>query len=129
MITAIVDRWIIQRIFIDCESSVDVLYFNCFKQLKIPKKALMPYNRPSRGFTNHVIWPKEVKLDVEFGKEGNSIKSIVLFLVVDLPSPYSAMIGRLTLRALGAVISLSIKFPTDKGVAVSVGKKTRLNRE
>ncbi|XP_077230166.1 uncharacterized protein LOC143863373 [Tasmannia lanceolata] len=50
------------------------------------------------------------------------------FLVVDVPFTYSAIIGRLVMRDLGAVVStphLKMKFPTLKCVGEVRGKQTR----
>ncbi|RWW63913.1 hypothetical protein BHE74_00028886 [Ensete ventricosum] len=53
------------------------------------------------------------------GEEPYTKALMVVFMVVDLPSAYNAIIGRSTLNKLRAVVSTfhrSMKFPTDARV-------------
>ena len=60
--------------------------------------------------------------------EGKEV--MVTFIVVRSFSPYTAILGRLWIHAMGAVLStlhVKVKFPTEQGIAV-VGRESRLNR-
>jgi hypothetical protein len=51
---------------------------------------------------------------------------MVRFLIIDRPSAYNAILGRIALNDLKAVTStphLSMKFPTEKGVGVEKGNQ------
>ncbi|RWW49447.1 hypothetical protein BHE74_00044388 [Ensete ventricosum] len=59
-------------------------------------------------------------LPLTIGEEPRTKTVMVVFMVVDLPSAYNAIIGRPTLNRLRAVVSIfhhSMKFPTDAGVS------------
>ncbi|RZR90652.1 hypothetical protein BHM03_00018579 [Ensete ventricosum] len=57
-------------------------------------------------------------LPLTIGEEPRTKTLMVVFMVVDLPSAYNAIIGHPTLNRLRAVVSTfhgSMKFPTDAG--------------
>ncbi|GFY92772.1 GPI-anchored adhesin-like protein, putative [Actinidia rufa] len=47
----------VKRIFVDTGSSVEVMYYDLFKQLKIPQEQLKPARAPLVGFNAQVYWP------------------------------------------------------------------------
>ena len=74
----------------------------------------------SVGFTGDAI-PTEgiITLAVATGRYPRQSRALVNFLVVKAPSAYNAILGRLGLNALRAIVSiyhLKLKFPTNQGV-------------
>ncbi|GAV86329.1 hypothetical protein CFOL_v3_29760, partial [Cephalotus follicularis] len=109
-----------KRILIDSGSSVDILYKHAFDQLRIPADQLKPIKTPLVGFTGETIHPLgSINLSVVAGTAPRQTQVEMTFLVVDIPSPYNAIIGRPGLNLLEAIVStrhLLMKFPTRFGV-------------
>ncbi|KAL0395464.1 UNVERIFIED_CONTAM: hypothetical protein Slati_4512600 [Sesamum latifolium] len=72
------------------------------------------------GFAGEVVHPRGmISLPLMLGKEPTRKTYVLKFLVVDVPSTYNVTLGRPTLNAFQAIISLyhmKIKFPTPEGV-------------
>jgi hypothetical protein len=65
-----------------------------------------------------------VQLEVLFGKKGNSRRELIWFEVVDISSPYHALLGRLALAKFMAVLHytyLKTKLPGPRGVITVSG--------
>ena len=108
------------RVLVDNGSSVDILYYPTFQQMRIDKERLIPTNTPLVGFGGTRVFPLgAVTLFVMVGDYPQQITKDVTFLVVNCSSTYNAILGRPTLNSWKAVTStyhLMIKFPTDYGV-------------
>ena len=108
------------RVLVDNGSSVDILYYPTFQQMRIDKEQLIPTNTPLVGFGGTRVFPLgAVTLFVMVGDYPQQITKDVTFLVVNCSSTYNAILGRPTLNSWKAVTStyhLMIKFPTDYGV-------------
>ena len=104
----------------DNGSSVDILYFPAFQQMRLGQDRLRPVNSPLVGFGGmKVQLMSTITLPVIMGAYSQQITNDLNFLVVDCSSSYNAIIGRPTLNSWKAVTStyhLSVKFPTDNGV-------------
>ncbi|GAV85114.1 RVT_1 domain-containing protein, partial [Cephalotus follicularis] len=109
-----------KRILIDSGSSADILYKHAFDQLRIPADQLKPVKTPLVGFTGETIHPLgSINLSVVAGTTPRQTQVEMTFLVVDIPSPYNAIVGRPGLNLLEAIVStrhLVVKFPTRFGV-------------
>ena len=105
------------RVLVDNGSSVDILYYPTFQQMRIDKERLISMNASHVSFGGTRVFPLGVvSLSVMVGDYPQQITKDVTFLVVDCSSAYNAIIGRPTLNSWKAVIStyhLMIKFPTD----------------
>jgi hypothetical protein len=109
------------RVLIDGGSSVNLLYRSSMEKLGIPLAQL----KLSR-ITFHGIMPGHscapmgrVQLEVLFGKKGNSRREPIWFEVVDISSPYHALLGRPALAKFIAVphyAYLKMKLPGPRGV-------------
>jgi hypothetical protein len=65
-----------------------------------------------------------VQLEVLFGKKGNSHREPIWFEVVDISSPYHALLGRPALAKFMAVLHyayLNMKLPGPRGVITVLG--------
>ena len=108
------------RVLVDNGSSVNILYYLAFQQMRIDRERLVPINAPLVGFGGTKLFPLgAVTLSVTVGDYHQHITKDVTFLVIDCSSTYNAILGRPTLNSWKAVTStyhLMIKFPTDYGV-------------
>ena len=109
-----------KRILVDNGSSVDIIYFPAFQQLRLDPKRLRPFDSPLVSFSGDRVYPRGiVTLTVTAGTYPVQLTKQVDFLVVNCPSFYNVIIGRPTLnkwRAATSTYCLKVKFPTDNGV-------------
>ncbi|KAL0453959.1 UNVERIFIED_CONTAM: hypothetical protein Slati_1374000 [Sesamum latifolium] len=81
--------------------------------------SLKKVNTSLYGFAGEVVHPRGmVSLPLTMGRGTTRKTCLLKFLVVDVPSAYNVILGRLTLNAFQAVIStyhMKIKFPTPGG--------------
>ena len=112
-----VEDYNMHRVLVDNGSSVDILYYPAFQQMRIDRERLIPTNAPFVGFGGSRVFPLGVvTLSIIVGDYPQQITKDVTFLVVDCSSAYNAILGRPTLNLWKAVTStyhLMIKFPTD----------------
>ena len=109
-----------KRILVDNGSFADIIYLPAFQQLRLDPKRLRPFDSPLVSFSKDQVYPKGiVTLTVAVGTYLVQLTRQLDFLVVDCPSSYNVIIGRLTLNKWKAATStycLKVKFPTDNGV-------------
>ncbi|KAL0290207.1 UNVERIFIED_CONTAM: hypothetical protein Sradi_7054500 [Sesamum radiatum] len=120
VITAVLTNYEVGRIFIDSGSSADILFGEAYDQMQLGDVSLEKVNTSLYGFAGEVVYPRGmISLPLTM-RAGTTRKSCILkFLVVDVPSAYNVILGRATLIAFQAVISIhhmKIKFPTPGGV-------------
>ncbi|GFS32499.1 hypothetical protein Acr_00g0023020 [Actinidia rufa] len=105
----------VKRILVDTGSSVEVIYYDLFKQLKIPQDQLKPVRAPLVEFNAQAHWPLgTVSLKTRAGFQ----ELMTEFVVVDIPSPYNAIVGRDWLHRMKGVASTlhpAIKFLKPRG--------------
>ena len=107
-----------KRILVDNGSSVNIIYFLAFQQLKLDPKRLRPFESPLVSFSGDRVYPRGiVTLTVTVGIQPRQLTRQLDFLVVDCPSSYNVIIGRPTLnrwKAATSIYCLKVKFPIDK---------------
>ncbi|XP_058180120.1 uncharacterized protein LOC131298661 [Rhododendron vialii] len=92
----------IKRVLVDQGSSVEVMYYDLFKKLNLPETALQPVEVPLIGFNGAPVWPLgRIFLRVVVGSKTLSVE----FIVVNVPSPYNAILGRTWLHDMQAIAS------------------------
>ena len=110
---------------VDNGCSTDIMYMTAYQQLRVDPKNLRPFNSPLVSFSGDKIYPKGiVTLCVATGTHPTQVTIQVDFLIVDCPSSYNVILGRLTLNRHKAVTStycLKMKFPTPNGVGQICG--------
>jgi hypothetical protein len=114
------------RVIIDGGSIINLLYRNSMEKLGILAAQL----KPSR-LTFHGIVPGlscspmgRIQLDVLFGEKGNFRHEPIWFEVVDLSSPYHALLGRPALAKFMAIphyAYLKMKLPGPRDVITITG--------
>ncbi|GFY95165.1 hypothetical protein Acr_10g0005500 [Actinidia rufa] len=118
----------VKRILVDTGSSVEVMYYDLFKQLKIPQDQLKPARAPLVGFNAQAHWPLgTVSLKIRAGSQ----ELMTEFVVVDIPSPYNAIMGRDWLHRMKGVASTlhqAIKFLTPRGEEAIYGDQVAANQ-
>ena len=97
------------RVLIDNGSAVDILYYDAFKKMGLSDCDLRPAVTPLYRFTGVSIMPRGmIELLVSVGTYPRVSMVITQFLVVDCPSTFNGVLGRLTLRELRAITSIII---------------------
>jgi hypothetical protein len=114
------------RVLIDGGSSISLLYRTSMEKLGIPEIQLKPTKRTFHGIVpRHSCTPMgRIELEVLFGGKDNHRREPIWFEVVDLNSPYHALLGRPALAKFMAVphyAYLKMKLPGPRGVITITG--------
>lgn len=116
----VTNNYLVRKVYIDAESSVDVMYYWTFQKMGLGDQQLMPVRTPLVGFGGHVVHPEGmIVLTITIGKFPRSRILQVNFTVVKTDTPYNILHGRPTLNTLRVIFltyHLSLKFPTPHGV-------------
>ncbi|XP_058185694.1 uncharacterized protein LOC131302919 [Rhododendron vialii] len=92
----------VKRVLINQGSSAEVMYYDLFKKLDLPESALQPAEVPLIGFNGAPVWPLgRIFLLVVIGSKTLSVE----FIIVNVPSPYNAILGRTWLHGMQAIAS------------------------
>jgi hypothetical protein len=114
------------RVLIDGGSSINLPYQSSLEKLGIPLAQLKPSRLTFHGIVpGHSCTPLgKVQLEVLFGEKGNSRREPIWFEVVDISSPYHALLGRPALAKFMSVLHyayLKMKLPGPRGVITISG--------
>ena len=110
VVTARINGFIVKRVMVDLGSGANVMYLDPFKGLGLKDKDLSKYNMPLVGFDGQVVIPKE-QISLPVNMEGKEV--VVAFIVVVPFSPYTKILERPWIHAMGAVPStlhVKVKF-------------------
>ena len=125
VITLLIADYTTRRVLVDNGSSVDILYYPAFQQMRLGRDLLRPACSPLIGFGGMKVQPMGiVTLPIVVGSYPQQITKSINFLVMDCSSSYNTIIGRPTLNSWKAVTStyhLSIKCPTKYGIGQAQG--------
>ncbi|KAL0427222.1 UNVERIFIED_CONTAM: hypothetical protein Slati_2897000 [Sesamum latifolium] len=120
VITALLANYEIERVFIDSGSSADILFEEPYDQMQLGDVPLEAVDTSLYGFAGEVVHPRGmISLPLTLGISPLRKTCLLKFLVVDIPSAYNVILGRLTLNAFWPIIStyhMKIKFPVVGGV-------------
>ena len=121
VITLKIGRYNVKKVLVDQGSSVEIMYPNLYKGLKLKRKDLACYDSPLMGFDGKVVIPNgQIRLPMQIGSEVVQVD----FIVVDVYSPYTTIVARRWLYALEAVSStlhLKVKYSFENQVEELVG--------
>ena len=110
-----------KKVLVDQSSGVEIMYPNLYNGLNLKPKDLIAYDSPLVSFDGKVVIPKgRIRLPVQAGSEVMEVD----FILKDAYSPYTAIVVKPWLHALGAVSStlhLKVKYPSGNQVEELVG--------
>ncbi|XP_038687492.1 uncharacterized protein LOC119986871 [Tripterygium wilfordii] len=120
VIEAVIANFTVRKVLVDNGSVANILFYHAFQEMKISEDKLKTFSKPLYRFVGESIVPKGIiSLPVTLRTYPQTIMHMVDLLVVDMKTPYNAIIGRSLLHKLQVVVStyhLKIKFPTSYGV-------------
>ena len=123
VIAARISGFLVKRVMVDQGSKVDVMYPDLFRGLELNNQDLAKYDSPLVSFDGRVVIPQgQISLPVSM--EGKEV--IVTFVVVNSFSPYTAILWRPWIHAMGAILStlhMKVKFRMERDVATVRGNQ------
>ena len=132
VIRAAVANKTIHRVLVDNGSSIDIIFASAFDKMGIGREKLEPVSTYLRGFSGERVLPLgSTQLVLTLGDPPCQATTTIRFLIVDSPSAYNMLLGRLSLNTIKAIPSayhMVIKFPTANGVGMVRGNH-RVARE
>jgi hypothetical protein len=113
-------------VFMDAGSGINLIYVRTLKAMSISLECLKPMDCSFHGIVpGSANYPlRKIKLDVCFGNSGNFRREKLEFEVMDWPSQYHAILGRLAFAKFMAVphyAYLTLKIPGPKGIITVQG--------
>ncbi|GAV67307.1 hypothetical protein CFOL_v3_10813, partial [Cephalotus follicularis] len=95
VVTLLVELFTMKRILVDSGSSTEILYKHAFDQLRISTDQLKPVKTPLVGFAGEMVHPLgSIDMSEVAGTTPHQTQVQMTFLVMDMPSPYNAIVGR-----------------------------------
>ena len=108
VVTLRIGRYDVKRVIIDQDSAAEIMYLDLYKGLGLKPESLIAYSSPLVSFEGKIVVPKG---QVQIGSDVVKVD----FIVVDVFSPYTAIMGRPWLYTLGAISSTlhqNVKYPS-----------------
>ena len=113
----------VKRVLIDPGSSSEIMYDSLFEKLKLPAAQVRSTDAPIFSFSGEAVWPIVIaEVPVRLGPVQKNIE----FIVMNIDSPYNAILGRGWLGRMKVVASplhQKLKFPSKEGIVVVRGKQ------
>ena len=113
-----------RRVLVDQGSAVEIMYPGLYKGLNLKPKDLTTYNSPLVSFEGKTVTPRgQIRLPIQTSSDVVEVD----FIVVDAYSPYTAIVARPWLHALGAIFSTlhqKVKYPLKGQVKEIVGSQS-----
>ncbi|KAL0373493.1 UNVERIFIED_CONTAM: Retrovirus-related Pol polyprotein from transposon gypsy [Sesamum radiatum] len=114
VISATLSNFWVKKVLVDSGSSTDIIFYDAYVQLGIDNAQLWKVNNPLTGFSGEMIEPlEEVTLPLSLGSYPKRSSKMVKFLIVNAPSAYNIILGRLSLnifRAIASTYHMKLKF-------------------
>ena len=133
VITVEIDKFAIAKVLVDQGSSVDILYWETFKKMKISEAEIQPYNKQIVGFSGERVDTKGfIDLYTTFGDDYLSKTINIRYLLVNANTSYNILLGRPSINRLKAIVStphLAMKFPSVNGDIATVHVDQKIARE
>ena len=102
MVTIRIRGYDVRRVLVDQGNGVEIMYPNLYKGLNLRLEDLTSYDSPLVSFNGKIVIPNgQIRLPVQIGLEVLKVN----FIIVNSYSPYTAIVTRPWLHALGAVSS------------------------
>ncbi|XP_030936418.1 uncharacterized protein LOC115961606 [Quercus lobata] len=114
-------RYNVKKVLVDQGSRTEIMYPDLYKGLNLKPEDLVGYDSPLLSFDGKVVIPKgQIRLPVQVGLEVVEVD----FIVMDVYSPYTAIVARPWLHALRAISStlhLKVKYPFEDQIKELIG--------
>ena len=106
VVTLRIEGYDVKRILVDQGSAIEIMYSDLYMGLNLRSEDLSAYDSPLVSFKGKIVIPKgQIRLPIQIDLEIVEVD----FIVVDSYSPYTAIVARPWLRALGAISSTLYK--------------------
>ncbi|XP_050248576.1 uncharacterized protein LOC126695808 [Quercus robur] len=106
----------VKRVLVDQGNAVEIMYPDLYKGLNLKPKDLTAYDSPLVSFKGKTVVPRgQIRLPIQTVSEVVEMN----FIVVDAYSPYTAIMAKPQLHALGAISSTlhqKVKYPSESQV-------------
>ena len=124
VVTLKIGGYDVKRVMVDQGSAAEIMYPDLFKGLGLKSQDLVTYSSPLVSFKGKMVVPKgQIRLPMQTGSDVVEVD----FIVVDVFSSYTAIMGRPWLHSLGAVSSTlhqKVKYPSGGQVLEIVGSQS-----
>ena len=121
VVTLRIGGYDVKKVMVDQGSGVEIMYLDLYRGLNLKPEDLTAYDSPLVSFDGKVVIPKgQIRLPMQASSEVVKVD----FIVVDAYFPYTAIVARPWLHALGAVsltLHLKVKYPSGDQVEELVG--------
>ena len=115
----------VRRVLVDQGSAVEIMYPDLYNGLNLKPEDLTAYESPLVSFEGKTVIPKgQIRLPIQIDSKIVEVN----FIVVDSYSPYTTIVARPWLHALGAISSTlhqKVKYPSEGLVKEIFGKSIR----
>ena len=102
VVTLKIGGYDVKRVLVDQGSAIEIMYPNLYKGLNLKPEDLTAYDSPLVSFEGKMVIPKcQSRLPIQIDSEIVEVD----FIVVDSYSPYTAIVAKPWLHALGVVSS------------------------
>ena len=112
VITIKIGGYDVKRVLVDQGSKAEIMYLDLYEGLNLKPEDLERYDSPLIGFNGRMVVPRGmIRLPVQARDEEVQVN----FIVVGAYSPYTAILTKPWLHAIGVVSStlhLKVKYPT-----------------
>ena len=116
VVTLKIGGYDVKRVLVDQGSAIEIMYPNLYKGLNLKPEDLTAYDSPLVSFEGKMVIPKcQSRLPIQIDSEIVEVD----FIVVDSYSPYTAIVAKPWLHALGVVSSTlhhKVKYPSHSQV-------------
>ena len=113
-----------KRVLVDQGNAIEIMYPDLYRGLNLRSEDLTAYDSPLVSFEGKTVIPKgQIRLPIRTDLEIVDVD----FIVVDSYSPYTAIVARPWLHALGAVSSTlhqKVKYPSYGQVKEIMGSQS-----
>nr|XP_023918599.1 uncharacterized protein LOC112030145 [Quercus suber] len=124
VVTLRIEGYNVKRVMVDQGSGAEIMYADLYRGLNLKPEDLIVYDSPLVSFDGKVVIPKgQIRLPVQASSKVVEVD----FIVVDAYSPYTAIVARPWLHALGAVFSTlhqKVKYPSRDWIEELVGSQS-----
>ncbi|XP_050242264.1 uncharacterized protein LOC126691247 [Quercus robur] len=124
VVTLRIGGYDVRRVLVDQGNAMEMMYPELYKGLNLKPEDLTAYDSPLVSFEGKTVTSRgQIRLPIQTGSDVVEVD----FIVVNAYSPYTAIVARPWLHALGAVSSTlhqKVKYPSEGQVKEIIGDQT-----